>query len=961
VSTADSTVSTIAAAREELLRELPRLRQKSSQLKFVANHPELKNSETVTWLSDLSRDQAKIDMSKAVPLAEIAMAVAGKLQDRSARARGYRAMGNALYVSGQNKAASAYQEKARQMFSKAGNHKEAARTLSGSIQPLILIGRYERALANVKEARRIFTALKDDWRLARLDLNTGNIFHRQDRFSEALKWYQKAYRYFIRDGDKDPEATGVALHNIAMCKVSLNDFQGAFAAHQEARAFADKHGMQVLVAQSDYNIATLHYLRGEYSRAIRMLLDTLEVCQKNKDDYHVGLCHLDLSEIYLQLNLNEPAEEMASEASTEFQKLGIGYESGKSLVNLALAMARQNKPVPALEILCRARRRFVEEKNDAWPFLTDFYQAIVMIRQGRNKEALIRCHAANRFFRAANIPDKFVSTQLLLGQLELLAGKLSAAERACSRALDALKQTELPALACQAQQLMGRIHLASCMYPEAYLCYQEARRLLEATRSSLLGDEAKISFMQDKLEVYERLVHLCLEPTSGYYSPKQAFQYIEQSKSRSLQDLTSLAGISDSSTDDDSEAQLRARELRAEINYYSRRLSNEQLRGPEVSPKTLNELHLAIQKREKQLLRLTREMSATDAESVGLSSSKAATLDEIRAALPADATLLEYFQIENQVHAAVVTQKELNVVPVTEIGQIGSLIEHLEFQLSKFRLGPDYLKTFGDSLLKATQHHLAELYRKLISPVEGRVSGHLVIVPHGLLHRLPFQALFDGHQYLIDRFTISYAPSATIHTLCHNRSVNSRGPALVMGVPDAAAPLIRDEATAVAGIIPQAELLLEGNATAASLQSKGPHCRLIHIATHGYHRQDSPMFSGIRLGDSVLSLYDLYKFRLPVELITLSGCATGVNTVAGGDELLGLVRGLIRAGARAALLTLWDVQDASTLEFMTSFYRHLAAGTNKAVSLQKAVWSVRERYSHPYYWGPFCLVGNIFP
>jgi CHAT domain-containing protein len=864
-------------------------------------------------------------------------------------------------VAGQNKAASAYHERARQIFRKAGNRWEVARTLSASIQPLILTSRYERALANAKEARRIFAAQKDDWRLARLNLNIGNIFHRQDRFSEALKWYQKAYRYFIPNSDKDPEATGVALHNIAMCKVSLNDFQGAFAAHQEARAFADKHGMQVLVAQSDYNIATLHYLRGEYSRAIRMLLDTLEVCRTNNDDYHVALCHLDLSEIYLQLNLDEPAEEMASEASTEFQKLGVGYEAGKSLVNLALAMARQDKPVPALEMLSRARRRFIEEKNVAWPCLTEFYRAIVMTRQGRYEEALIRCRAANRFFRAANIPDKFVSTQLLLAQLELLRGKLTAAERACSRAIDALRHTDLPVLACLAQQLMGRTHLAAGMYPEAYSCYQEARRLLEATRSSLLAEEAKISFMQDKLEIYESLVALCLEPTSGYYSPTHAFHFIEQSKSRSLQDLTAVPGIADSSPEGSSEAQRRARDLRAEINYYSRRLADEQLRSPEAASKRLIELHAAIQKREKQLLRVTREMPATDIEPAGFSYSKAATLDEIRAALPASATLLEYFQIEHRLHAVIVTKKELDIVPVTEIDQLGPLIEHLEFQLAKFRLGPEYLKTFGDSLQKAVQHHLEELYRKLLSPVEDRLAGHLVIVPHGLLHRLPFQALFDGDQYLIDRFTISYAPSATIHSLCHNRPVNGPGAALVMGIPDAAAPLIHDEAAAVAAIIPQAELLLEGSATQSSLQSKGSRCWLIHIATHGFHRQDSPMFSGIRLGDSILSLYDLYKFKLPVELITLSGCATGVNTVAGGDELLGLVRGLIRAGARAALLTLWDVQDRSTLEFMTSFYTHLAAGTNKAVSLQKAVWSVRERYPHPYHWAPFGLVGNVFP
>jgi CHAT domain-containing protein/tetratricopeptide (TPR) repeat protein len=947
-------------ARQELLQQLPHLRRRSAQIKFIGDHPELLTAETVIWLSDSSRDQAKIDAARALPLAELAMAVAGKLKDRSARARSMRAMGNALYASGQNKAAAVYHEKGRLMFEKAGNRREEARTLSASIQPLILTGRYERALASAKKARRIFASRKDAWRLARLDLNTGNIFHRQDRFAEALKWYQRAHRYFFMDPEKDPEAMGVALHNIAMCKVSLNDFHGAFSAHQEARTFAEKHGMHILVVQSDYNIAALHYLRGEHSRAMRMLLDTLEVCKTTQDHYHAALCRLDLSEIYLQLNLAEPAEEMAREASTDFQKLEMSYETGKSLVNLALAMARQNKPEPALQMLVKARRRFVSEKNFAWPFLTDFYQAIILTGQGRHRLAWTRCLAANRFFLAANLPDKLVLTYLLLAQLQLRMGNPASAAQTCSSALAVLAETELPVLACQAQQLMGRIHAAAGNTSEAYRCYQAARRLLEAMRSDLLGDELKISFMQDKLEIYEGLVQLCLDPKSEHHSIADAFEYIERSKSRSLQDLISLTEVADPSPARLSKAQQRAIDLRAEINWYSHKLAAAQLRSSQSAPKLLNALHSAIQKREKELLRLAREIPPAEAESAGLSSSDAATLQEIRAALPAGSTLLEYFQIRDQLLAAVVTSGGLNIVPVTQLGELTPLLEHLEYQLAKFRLGAEYVKTFGDSLLKATQHHLKDLYGKLISPLEELLEGqHLVVVPHGLLHRLPFQALYDGHRYLIDRFSISYAPSATIYSLCRDRPVNDHGGALVMGIPDAAAPLILDEATAVAGIIPKAELLLSGEVTMAALKEKGSRCRLIHIATHGYHRQDSPMFSGIRLGDSILSLYDLYRFNLPAELITLSGCATGVSTVAGGDELLGLVRGLIRAGARAALLTLWDVQDRSTLEFMTSFYRHFTANANKAAALQKAVQTIREHYPHPYYWAPFGLVGNV--
>ena len=118
------------------------------------------------------------------------------------------------------------------------------------------------------------------------------------------------------------------------------------------------------------------------------------------------------------------------------------------------------------------------------------------------------------------------------------------------------------------------------------------------------------------------------------------------------------------------------------------------------------------------------------------------------------------------------------------------------------------------------------------------------------------------------------------------------------------------------------------------------------------------MFSGIRLGDSYFSLYDLYQLKLPAELVALSGCSTGLNVVAAGDELLGLARGIIHAGAQTSLLTLWDVQDRSTAQLMKYFYGHLASTRNKAEALQKAMHRLRSEYPHPYYWAPLILIGK---
>jgi CHAT domain-containing protein len=113
------------------------------------------------------------------------------------------------------------------------------------------------------------------------------------------------------------------------------------------------------------------------------------------------------------------------------------------------------------------------------------------------------------------------------------------------------------------------------------------------------------------------------------------------------------------------------------------------------------------------------------------------------------------------------------------------------------------------------------------------------------------------------------------------------------------------------------------------------------------------------LGDSYLSVYDLYNLRLRVELLTLSGCGTGLNVVAAGDELVGLVRGLLYCGARSVLLTLWDVHDQSTAMFMKLFYSHLAATGDKAGALRAAMLDTRECYGHPCYWAPFLLVGKV--
>src|SRR5437016_8391548 len=248
-----------------------------------------------------------------------------------------------------------------------------------------------------------------------------------------------------------------------------------------------------------------------------------------------------------------------------------------------------------------------------------------------------------------------------------------------------------------------------------------------------------------------------------------------------------------------------------------------------------------------------------------------------------------------------------------------------------------------------------------MAPTRPLLDGctHLVIVPHGPLHFLAFHALRQSGRYLCDDFTISYAPSATIFALCQRKQANANLQPVVFGVADQNAPEIDAEVKAVAEILPGAELFADEKATVAALRDRGATVGILHVATHGVYRQDNPMFSGIRLGDGYLYLYDLYQMRIPARLVTLSGCATGMNVVAAGDELLGLQRGLFCAGATTLLLSLWDVHDQSTAQLMGHFYERYIQGTDMAVALQIAMQELRQKKPHPFYWAPFVLVGKL--
>ena len=941
---------------QHLLEKLSALPDEESRQKFVSRTPSLQRTELVTELSDKVRTHSRVDAQQALGMAEAALTIAQFLDDKESLARAKRAKANVLSVQGQNAAAIELQDQALALFDAVGNAHEAARTLSGSIQPLLLHGEYDRAFAAGERARKIFATEGNPWRLARLEINIGNIYYRQDRFAEALACYEKAYVGL--PPEQDPEGIAAVLSNIATCQISLNSFPKALDAYQRAHKFCSEHNMPLLVTQADYNIAYLYYLRGEYGKAIEMLRTTRTNAKNISDFYHHSLCNLDLAELYLELNLSSEAAELAQQGYEGFHKLGMGYESAKCLAFSAMAASQKGRAFEGLELFSRAREVFVKENNRVWPSLIDLYRALVFYNEGRFFEARRLCGEALTAFESLNLVSKAVLSQLLLARIAIKTEELDAAFQHANAALKVLPELGIPTLSFQAHLLMGNIHSTKGDLDEAYSSYQAARESFETLRSSLRGEELKIAFVKNRLEVYENLVELCLKKSID--AREEAFTYVEQAKSRSLMDLFARPVTALPETDPiQSELVRSIRDLREELNWYYHLIEKEQLQPEARSPERISQLQKQANDHEKELIRQLQEANETDASQAGLQTPVQISFADIRSAIPPDSLLVEYFKIRDRFLVCLLGRDTFEISSVTLESRITDVLRLFQFQLSKFRLDAKYLEIFQDSLVRATQGHLQELYKELIAPIASRLTAkHLIFVPHGLLHYVPFHALFNGKEHIIDRHTVSYSPSASVYALSQTRSANSSGPSLVLGIPDQQAPAILEEVETLKDILGQAEVFVGAKASESVLRQKGPISKLIHIATHGRFRQDNPMFSSIRLGDSFLSLYDLYHLRLPVELITLSGCSTGLNVVAAGDELIGLARGLLHAGAQSLVLSLWDVHDKSTAEFMKTFYQLLQQGQSKASALQTAMIQLRSSYPHPYQWAPFILAGK---
>jgi len=891
--------------------------------------------------------------SQALGIAEVALRAASFASTPLAEAVARWARGNALLHLGQYEQALEDYGWACAMYNEQDDDKLAvARLQTNIIGVLKNLGRYDEALKLADAARDTLKPWGQSRYMATLEMNVGSTCRLLGRYEEALVAYDRGRHIFAALGNQ-VQAARMDI-NRARTLVCLDRFREAEALLQAAGCVLAEEGKSLPAARADLNLGTFLSRQGHHRQALETYARARSAFDALGIETDVAVTDLYCTYDYLALNLLPEAMELATEAQDALTRQGMLRYVALAAGNRAIAARKMGRYTEALDALLSARSFFAERGATAEVALLDLERAICLRETADPVTAVTLATEAMKVLTDHNLPLQVARARLTLADCLLALGEVNKATSLYLLALEALK--EMPSLAWQAHDGLGRAAEAHGQTKGAYRHYQEAIACIETAEEELGIDEFRAGFLDDKLEVYQRAVRLAL----ALGDQETAFSQAEQSKTGVWRDFLAQQGTGDKS-------QTRLQALRQEWHWLYNRLTRpdeeeeETLRGSAAEEARWTKLRTL----ERQIAQARRESSKVLERCPGLS------LSAVQQRVPAGTLLLDYYCTTEEVIVFLIAATEVRIFEhLTPLAVVERATNRWRFNVESVRFSaldgqpglarsPDRCR---ERLSDEAQDALHVLYRLLVEPLEPYLAGYhsLWVVPHGLLWTVPFAALHDSRRYLVERFELTCLPGLSILEQNRREDVPALADApLVVGYSEAGRlSHAVSEAQAVAATLDTRELLLEDEATTERLRTAVSSCTLLHLATHGFFRADAPLFSALHLADGWLTAGDLEEWNLTrVGLVTLSACETGV-ILSRGSDLLGLARGFFRAGARQLVVSLWPVDDVSTADLMAAFYRQLAAGQTKVAALREAQREVRERYPHPFYWAGFVLVGE---
>lgn len=947
---------------EDLVQRLLAAPDLCTEQQALALHGAMLDDELAALLKAQADQLLRIDAARSLQVGELMARVAAHSHRPTQRALSLLAQANALNIGLARYAESLdLYDEAAAIYWTLDRPVDAANAQIGRLYALANLGRYDEAERAGRQAAEVLRRNGQWLPLAKMLANLAITYGRRGDDAEACTLFDEALALYRQLGLHDSSYVARLQFSRAIVLRNLGRFADSIQASQEASALAGQSDQRVDQARSRQSLAITYFVLGRYNEALELLYQVREAFVADQRQRDVLLVDLFISDCLLHLRRFHDVLDTSRAVQERFSQLGSQLEVAQALLNQAEAYAGLQQNEPMLESLAAARTIFEAEGHRAGVLSVDVQRAALLLRQGQAEAAYTLALDCAGAFDQASLPVKQAQAQLAAARAALAMEQPAAAEGLVRAAANTAILHDIPELGYQAHHLAGRLALAQGQTEPAFAAYHAAIEDLERLCGRLMI-EHRADFLEDKDTVYGDMVFLCLQQGQ----PARGLDYAERAKSRALLDLLAYRvdlSIRARSPQDAALVDELTR-LRAEHDRLCRRRESREEVGQRGGngQATPDQLHTL----EKRITALWHELLVRNADYARDAALWQVRSEPIQPLLEPDTVLVEYFIARQQLIAFTITSQRVEAVVLPP--SLASVQQQASKLWLNLRATPRSRPGQVASLTQNVQRLLHQLYQDLWAPIAERVDGYakVIVVPHGSLHYLPFHALHDGAGYLVERHEFSYLPGASFLRYC-SAPAEPAGPPAAFGYSlHGRLPFAAHEAQQVAQLTGGAAWV-EDQATLDTLRQAASEATVLHMATHGEFRPDNPLFSGLALADGTLTTLDVFNLRLRCSLATLSACQTGQSVVSGGDELLGLMRAFLYAGASSLALALWPIEDVATERLMTGFYGKLSAGWSKGAALRAAQLAVLQQagngeaaptWQHPYYWAAFILVGH---
>ena len=834
-------------------------------------------------------------------------------------------------------------------------------------------------------------------------LEQGNQQHNTRQFQAALEFFQQALRIYREIGDRSGEAS--ALDRLGWTYRRLNQYSQALNYFQQAlaisREIGDLSGEAKLLRHIRFlaeDVGDLGYSLedlGQYQRSIEFIELSLAIYRDLGDRNNEARLLNFLAWLHLSLGQYQQSIELNQQSIAILRKMGYAYDLQLADIGLAYqALGQYQQAIDlAQQALAIARDRgnarveafVLNDLGNAYYYLGQYKKAVEFHQQA-----------------VARAPDRFHRWTVVslndLGRAYHALGEYQQAMKFHGLALSISRDKGFRAVEGAALSYIGDL-LAQQNQPQlAIIFYKQSVNVTESIRKDIQGlpTEQQRSYTETVAGTYRRLADLLLKQDRIL----EAQQVLDLLKVQELEDyLRNIRGNEQtaqgvSATPPEQQIQQGYEAILDKAIQFGKELAQLESIPPANRTSAQQQRIVELRKNEQEISQQFAEFlksptvtalvaqlrQVTGGETLNLANFN--SLRDNLQKLQQNAVVLYPFVLDDRLELVLVTPFSPPIRRTVTIKR-----EELNRAIVEFRR--DLSDPGGD--IADAKTSAQKLYNLLIKPIENDLAQAdaktIIYAPDGQLRYIPLAALHDGKQWLVQRFRINNITAASLTDFNTKPQTNLQVLAAAftrasynfrVGTRDftmSGLPFAGREVENLAATIPDTKKLLDNQFNRDTVLLMNDYS-IVHLATHAAFVSGEPEDSFIMFGNGDrATLREIKTWSLPkVDLIVLSACQTAFGgTLGNGEEILGFGYQIQRTGARAAIASLWFVDDGGTQVLMDAFYAALKQeNITKAEALRQAQIALitgqpansslppklSNHLSHPFYWAPFILIGN---